>query len=77
MLPYATFSARACIRAEEMGATRVQYNGSHAGVTMTDYEISRGTKFGAMSFTRKIGWIGKFLIAVCTFGFVYPNVMHD
>ena len=44
---------------------------------MTDYEKSRGTKFGDMSIGRKLTWIGKLLIAVVTFGFVYPNVMHD
>lgn len=37
----------------------------------------RGTKFGEMSFSRKIGWTIKFLIALCTFGFVYPNVMSE
>ena len=37
----------------------------------------RGTKFGDMSFSRKIIWTLKLLIAVCTFGFAYPNVMSD
>ena len=44
---------------------------------MTDYEKSRGTKFGDMTVMHKITWIGKFVIALCTFGFVYPNIMHD
>ena len=43
---------------------------------MAEY-ADRGTKFGAMSFTRKITWTLKFLVALCTFGFAYPNVMHD
>lgn len=44
---------------------------------MTDYEKSRGTKFGDMPIGRKFAWLGKLVIAVLTFGFVYPNVMHD
>ena len=43
---------------------------------MSEY-ANRGTKFGDMPFSRKITWIGKFIIAFCTFGFAYPNVMHD
>jgi len=38
---------------------------------------NRGTKFADMSFGRKITWTLKFLVALCTFGYVYPNVMHD
>lgn len=44
---------------------------------MTEYEKSRGTKFGDMPGMRKITWIGKFIIALVTFGFAFPNVMHD
>jgi hypothetical protein len=58
-------------------ALQSKYNASHAGVTMTDYEKSRGTKFGAMPFLQKITWTLKFIVALCTFGFVYPNIMHD
>jgi hypothetical protein len=43
---------------------------------MSEY-ADRGTKFGDMPFTGKITWILKFIVAICTFGFVYPNVMHD
>lgn len=36
-----------------------------------------GTKFGDMSFLGKLRWIGKLCISLASFGFVYPNVMHD
>jgi hypothetical protein len=36
-----------------------------------------GTKFGDMPFTVKMKWILKFLVALLTGGFVFPNVMHD
>ena len=32
-------------------------------------------KWGEMKFVTKMVWIGKLIIALCTFGFVYPNVM--
>ena len=44
---------------------------------MTEYEKSRGTKFDDMTFTGKIKWIGKLIVALATFGFAFPNVMHD
>ena len=37
----------------------------------------QGTKFGDMSFIGKIKWTLKLLVALATFGFVYPNVMHE
>ena len=40
-------------------------------------EHNMGTKFGDMSFTGKMKWIGKLIIALCTAGFVYPNIMTD
>ena len=32
-------------------------------------------KWGEMKFVTKVVWIGKLIVALCTFGFVYPNVM--
>jgi hypothetical protein len=49
---------------------------SQIGVTMAEYPVL-GTKFGAMPFTVKMKWILKFLVALLTGGFVFPNVMHD
>jgi hypothetical protein len=37
----------------------------------------RGTHFGDMSFLGKIKWTLKLLVALATFGFVFPNLMHD
>ena len=44
---------------------------------MAEVEKSEGTKFGDMSGTGKIAWIGKFIVAVLTFGFAFPNVMNE
>ena len=30
-----------------------------------------------MSFSRKIVWLLKLMAALLTFGFAFPNVMHD
>ena len=38
---------------------------------------NRGTKFGDMPILTKFTWTLKLVVALCTFGFVYPNVMHD
>ena len=38
---------------------------------------NRGTKFADMTAGRKVRWIFRFIVALCTFGYVYPNVMHD
>ena len=65
------------MRAEGRAHNALPSKCNPSGVAMTDYEKSRGTKFGDMPFMQKITWIGKLVIAVCTFGFVYPNVMHD
>ena len=43
---------------------------------MAEY-TDRGTNFGDMSFLGKIRWTLKFLAALATFGFVFPNVMLD
>lgn len=43
---------------------------------MSEY-VDRGTKFGDMSPGRKITWTLKFIVALVTFGFAYPNIMHD
>lgn len=43
---------------------------------MSDY-ADRGTNFGDMSFKGKMKWSLKFLVALATFGFVYPNIMND
>ena len=36
-----------------------------------------GTKFGDMPLLMKLKWLGKLSVALASFGFVYPNVMHD
>lgn len=43
---------------------------------MSEY-VGRGTKFADMPMGRKITWTLKFIVSVCTFGFAYPNIMHD
>ena len=43
---------------------------------MSEYG-DHGTKFGDMSVSGKCKWTLKFLAAVLTFGFAFPNVMHD
>jgi hypothetical protein len=37
----------------------------------------RGTKWADMNFSTKIRWTLKLVVALATFGFVYPNVMHE
>jgi|SoiMethySBSTD1v2_1073268.scaffolds.fasta_scaffold10352_12 hypothetical protein len=37
----------------------------------------QGTKFGDMSPMGKLKWTLKLVVALATFGFVYPNIMHD
>jgi hypothetical protein len=39
--------------------------------------VHRGMKFAHMTIWRKVTWTLQFLVALCTFGFVYPNIMHD
>ena len=36
-----------------------------------------GTPFGAMTIGGKFVWILRFIVALCTFGFVFPNVMNE
>jgi hypothetical protein len=36
-----------------------------------------GTRFGDMAGGRKIQFVFKLVIALCTFGFVYPNIMTE
>ena len=36
-----------------------------------------GTKFKDMGVGRKIAWIGKFIVFVCSFGFAFPLVMSE
>jgi hypothetical protein len=43
---------------------------------MSEYAIL-GTKFADMPLKQKLTWTLRFLVALATFGFVYPNVMHD
>jgi hypothetical protein len=43
---------------------------------MAEY-ADRGTSFWDMSFPRKIVWTLKLVAALLTFGFAFPNVMHD
>ena len=45
--------------------------------TPTSVYANRGTKFADMPAKQKVTWVLRFLVAVCTFGFVYPNIMHD
>ena len=40
-------------------------------------DADRGTNFGDMSILAKIKWTLKLLVAIATFGFVFPNVMWD
>jgi len=35
----------------------------------------KSLKWPQMSTVQKLTWFGKLIIAVCTFGFVYPHVM--
>jgi hypothetical protein len=32
-------------------------------------------KWGGMTGTQRLAFIGKFVVALCTFGFVYPNIL--
>ena len=36
-----------------------------------------GTRFGDMTAGRKLQFICKLIVALCTFGFVYPNIMTE
>ena len=78
MLPWPTLLLKVIFAPSQGRKTRsIEIQPMHAGVVMTDYEKSRGTKFGAMPFLQKITWTLKFIVALCTFGFVYPNIMHE
>jgi hypothetical protein len=44
-------------------------SGTNAGTWNTD------GKWDALSITQRIAFIGKFVLALCTFGFVYPNIL--
>ena len=46
------------------------------GVNMSEH-TDQGTKFGDMSPMGKLKWTLKLVVALATFGFVYPNIMHD
>jgi hypothetical protein len=35
------------------------------------------TKFKDMSARRKVVWISKFLVFLCSFGFAFPLIMSD
>jgi hypothetical protein len=43
---------------------------------MAEYP-DRGTSFWDMSVRRKTVWTLKLITALLTFGFAFPNVMHD
>jgi hypothetical protein len=32
-------------------------------------------KWASMTTTQKIAFVGKFALALCSFGFVYPNIL--
>ena len=43
----------------------------------TSAESYRGKKWHDMTGSEKITFVCKLFVALCTFGFVYPNVMSD
>jgi hypothetical protein len=43
---------------------------------MSEY-ADKGTKFSDMSIGRKFTWTLKFMVALVTFGFAFPNIMHE
>jgi hypothetical protein len=51
------------------------------GGAMDDYDEEQpsltGKKWRDMTDREKLTFLGKLFIALCTFGFVYPNVMSD
>jgi hypothetical protein len=44
-------------------------NGTQLGLWNTD------GKWAGMTWTQKIAFVGKFTLALCSFGFVYPNIL--
>jgi hypothetical protein len=42
---------------------------------MSSAAASKDLKWPHMSVAQKMAWWGKLLIAICSFGFVYPHVM--
>jgi hypothetical protein len=32
-------------------------------------------KWNTMTLRQKVAFVGKFVLALCTFGFVYPNIL--
>jgi hypothetical protein len=32
-------------------------------------------KWATMTASQKLAFVGKFVLALCTFGFVYPNIL--
>ena len=44
-------------------------SGTNAGTWNTD------GKWDGLSITQRIAFIGKLTLALCTFGFVYPNIL--
>ena len=43
---------------------------------MSSTAVVPGLKWPQMSAGQKLVWFGKLIVAVCTFGFVYPHVME-
>ena len=42
-----------------------------------DTSTMLGTRFGDMTIGRKLQFVCKLALALCTFGFVYPNIMTE
>ncbi len=39
--------------------------------------VSTGVKFGDMSIGGKLVFMGKFVIFLCSFGFIFPTLLND
>ena len=48
-----------------------------AMATSTEHSAKIGTKWHDMTGSQKVTFFFKLVIALCTFGFVYPNVMSE
>jgi hypothetical protein len=65
------------------GRRGVSANGYHpeeVSMAMTqtqDTSSQLGTRFGDMTGGQKVIFVLKLLVALCTFGFVYPNIMTE
>ena len=38
---------------------------------------AKSVKFTNLSFLQQLGYVGKSVLCICSFGFIYPNIFSD